>query len=207
MFAQGPVIKYTNAENVAKHPAYSHAVTFLNSGIAKTSITGSVLMPDIILPEKLKNEDIILQELRIEDAVEFYNCCRQLKVVYQYQEATYRPFESPLQFVSRMILIHEKLWTISLAEEPEVVIGTCSLHGYDLKASRIDIGGAVLPGHWDHLYSALDLALQSVRKSQGIKMVVAKTTVKNQIAIDMAEKLGFLLIYSGKREAIVRWVI
>ena len=163
-------------------------------------------MPDIILPEKLRNEDVILQELRIEDAMEFYKCCRKLKVVYQYQEAAYLPFESPLQFVSRMILVHEKIWTIRPADEPEVIIGTCSLHSYDFTVSRIDIGGAILPGQWNHLYSALALALQSARKSQGIKMVVAKTTVKNQMAIEMAEKLGFLLIYSGRREAIVRWI-
>ena len=35
--AQPRVIVYTNAENVAKHPAFSHAVTFVNSNIAKTS--------------------------------------------------------------------------------------------------------------------------------------------------------------------------
>lgn len=143
----------------------------------------------------------------MEDAEEFYESCRKFKVVYQYHQTAYLPFESPLQFISQMILVHERIWTIRLISEPRVIIGTCSLHSYNKKASRIDIGGAILPEYRGHLYSALALALQSVRKNKGIKMVVGKTTVKNKIAVDIAEKLGFLLIYSGKREAIVRWVI
>lgn len=164
-------------------------------------------MSEITLPEKLRNEDILLQELRTEDAEEFYKSYRRFEVVYQYHETAYQRSESPLHFVSRMVLFHERIWTIRLVEEPEVIIGSCSLHSYNEKALRIDIGGAILPDYRDHLYTALALALQPVRESQGIKMVVGKTTVKNQMAIDMAEKLGFLFIYSGKREAIVRWVI
>lgn len=164
-------------------------------------------MTEIKLPEELWSEDVLLQELSIEDAEEFYNCFGKFEVVYQCHEETYQSAVSPQQFTSRMILAHDRIWTIRLAAKPEVIIGSCSLHGYDEEASRIDIGGAVLPGYRDHLYSALDLALQSVREKQKIRIVVGKTAVKNQMAIEMAEKLGFLFIYSGKREAIVRWVI
>ncbi|UII35029.1 GNAT family N-acetyltransferase [Fulvivirga ulvae] len=164
-------------------------------------------MSDIKLPEKLWNTDILLQALSIEDADEFYNCFKKFEVVYRYHDTAYERVASPQQFTLRMMRAHNNIWTIRLADEPQMIIGSCALHGYSEDISRVDIGGAVLPEYRDHLFSALNLTMKSVQEKLRIKIVVGKTTIKNQMAIEMAEKLGFLFIYSGKSEAIVRWVV
>lgn len=121
-----------------------------------------------------------LQPLTLDDAAVFHGL--------------YRPAdEDPVDFTNRILAVCERLYTIRLDPEPDVIIGDCALHHWDKAARTIEMGGSLLPAYWGKGYMAAAFSQLEVvaQKDFDVLALIAKTEVSNQNAIRFAEKFGF----------------
>ena len=154
------------------------------------------------------NDKVILEPLTETDAEIFYSLYSDPLLKVNFDMDPFLPGESPLAFTKRIISLCEFIFTIRPIHDPGLIIGDCALHHWDKQQKHIFIGGSLMPAYWGKGYmkSAFEL-LSIIANEIGVKYLMGQTTSRNNKAIRLAEKMGFVKQESENNEVILKKLI
>lgn len=134
----------------------------------------------------LIRENIILKQLTDADALAFYR-------LYAENERTVTGNKTPLEFTRHIISLCNHIFSIRMADDPEIIIGDCALHDWDKAKGEIEIGGTLLPEYWGKgiMQAAFEQLIELAQQQYVVNKIVAKTEIANTKAIKFALKMGF----------------
>jgi len=151
----------------------------------------------------LRFDKVILVTLTEIDAHEFFELYKDKKV--NGGEEPFLPGEQPIEFTRRIISLCQAIFSIRLAESPEVLIGDCALHHWNQAKKEIEIGGSLYPEYWGkgYMQSAFTLLEKIAKEAYKVDKIIGKTKPDNRKAIKLVEKLGFKNVDERKTEVIM----
>ena len=109
------------------------------------------------------------------------------------EENAGRRAETPLEFTRHIISLCNEIYSIRLADYPNVIIGDCALHDWNRSKREIEIGGTLLPGSWGKgsMKTAFELLIARAQQQYVVDKIIAKTEKENLKAVKFAQKMGF----------------
>ena len=139
------------------------------------------------------HDKLVLQRLGTGDANFLFELYSNTVVAEALGMTPFLSQESPIQFVERIIASCNCIFTIRLMRAPQIIIGECALHDFDLQSGEIEIGGSLLPAYWGRgiMSSAFELLASIAKRDFEATTLIGRTNTSNESAIKMAKKLGF----------------
>jgi len=137
----------------------------------------------------LIKENIILKQLIDADALAFHR-------LYNPEGAWEHAItgaKTPLEFTRHIISLCNHIFSIRMADDPDLIIGDCALHDWDKATGEIEIGGTLLPEYWGKgiMQAAFEQLIELAQQRYVVNKIVAKTEMANTKAIKFALKMGF----------------
>lgn len=134
----------------------------------------------------LNKGNVLLKRLSEADAVAFYR-------LYAEAERPVTGNKTPLEFTQYIISLCNEVYSIRMADAPDVLIGDCALHDWNVSKREIEIGGTLLPEYWGKgiMKTAFGLLISRAKQKYAVDTIIAKTEIDNKKAIKFALKMGF----------------
>ena len=159
--------------------------------------------------QTLYNDRLILKELSLKDSDAVYAVYADPKVRNSYNITPIPTKEATPEFIKNILDEGNRVWTIRLQDEPDRIIGLCSLHNRDRENKTAELGGTLLSDYWgrDIMQEAFTLIMQFAKEDMGLKKVIGKARTMNQRAVRLIEKMGFRDIGSDQHETVMEKVV
>lgn len=144
-------------------------------------------------PPELSDDGVLLKVLTHADNEAYYQLYTDIDNHASVPLISIRQSETAAYFTKRIVSSCEMLWTIRLADTPNLVIGDCALHHWNRDTSEIEIGGSLTPAYWGSgiMAAAFLLVTEFAKTTYNIKALRCTTSPSNRNACRFAEKMGF----------------
>ncbi len=140
------------------------------------------------------NEDVFISPLHEADAEGYWQLYQNALVQRHFFDSPFLPHEIPINFIRRIMLSCDRIWTVRKFDDPYTIIGDCALHNRDEQTGAITIGCALHPVHWGEgimtavMKHVIDFAISEL----GVEQINAHTSKYNDYAVRLMHRLGFI---------------